>query len=334
MKSGIAAQAFGVPSTILANRLISEMTTRKAKELGCPVFTQLDIQLEQGIEVTYCREIPGNPPPTFQIAREAVRWAMKKGITELWLACAKPHRPRCERDFNWAVKEADADITIRVCEEVEQHPNSEWLCSDSTQKRTKSWWDWWPREIILLLMPFFVYKRVAGGTPLDTETEERMAETGPQTGKEKKDKGRPVTLVIAAWILVFVGAAVIFYFAAGYNKSKAWFGKAETKSAELTPEEKAVLLYPGGGEIVKHEKLVLRREKDGTFALYFTAKPSDQPVIVGRVGTVVIHAPAPPASEPKAATPVSEPPRPKAAVKPKKSARDPGRIPDQYVGGQ
>ena len=103
----------------------------------------------------------GEPPPTLRVCRGAVRWAMRLGLDELWIVCAKPHLWRCERDLKYAVSEAKAQIAVRICEEVEQYPEDEWFCSDSTQERTQSREAWDKRERIIKIMPFFVYKLVA-----------------------------------------------------------------------------------------------------------------------------------------------------------------------------
>ncbi|MCI0557032.1 MAG: hypothetical protein MN733_00940 [Nitrososphaera sp.] len=160
--AGVVAFAFGVPDTIRSNRRIAEIASRKARELnGGSVYTQLDIRVEEGVQVEYTQEEPGNPPPTLCIARGAVQWAKRLGLTELWVVAAKPHLWRALRDVQQAVREDGARIEVRVCEEVEQYPEDSWFCPDSTQDRVRSREAWDKRENILKLMPFFVYKRVA-----------------------------------------------------------------------------------------------------------------------------------------------------------------------------
>ena len=158
---GIVAFAFGVPETIRSNQCIAEMASRKALELSAPVYTQRDIRVEPGIEVMYTEEEPGNPPPTLRIARGAVRWAKKRGFVELWIVAAKPHLWRCLCDMKAAVREAGGGIVVRAFKEIEQVPEDEWFCSDSTQERTQSREAWNKRERIVRLMPFCIYKRVA-----------------------------------------------------------------------------------------------------------------------------------------------------------------------------
>jgi hypothetical protein len=160
-KSGVLAQAFGVPSSILSNCLIAETASKKARSLKCPVFTQADIRVDEGIGVTYCTEEPGSPPPTLRICRESVRWAQKNGVEEIWIACARPHLWRVMRDLKYAIREVKVEIKVRVCDEVYHHLEEKWFCPDSTQKRTRSRSEWMKRERILMLIPMFIYKRVA-----------------------------------------------------------------------------------------------------------------------------------------------------------------------------
>ncbi|HWA64378.1 MAG TPA: hypothetical protein VG866_00770, partial [Candidatus Paceibacterota bacterium] len=77
-------------------------------------------------------------------------------------SAALPHLWRCERDLRAAVREARADITVRICEEIRTVGGEEyWYMPDSTQPRVRSAKEWLKREKILLMMPFFLYKRVA-----------------------------------------------------------------------------------------------------------------------------------------------------------------------------
>ncbi|MEJ0021282.1 MAG: hypothetical protein WDN47_01730 [Candidatus Doudnabacteria bacterium] len=160
-RKGVVAQAFGVPDSIRSNERIAWMAGRKALQLEAPVYTQRDVRIDDGIEVEYTPEEPGNPPPTLRIVRGAVAWAIRLGIGELWLACAKPHLWRCKRDLEYAIREAGVRITVRVCEYVERYPEHEWYCADSTQPRVRSEKEWRRRERIIEWMPMFIYKRVA-----------------------------------------------------------------------------------------------------------------------------------------------------------------------------
>lgn len=158
---GIVAFAFGAPDSILSNLRIAKIAGNKARGFEEPVYTQLDVRVAADIVVYYTDEKEGYPPPTLRIARGAVSWAMRFNITEFWIACAKPHLKRCKRDLKYAIREAGARITVWECEDIDQFPEDEWYCPDSTQPRVRSRKDWRRRERIVELMPMFIYKRVA-----------------------------------------------------------------------------------------------------------------------------------------------------------------------------
>lgn len=159
--AGIVAFAFGVPDTIRSNRRIARIASQKAREFNAPVYTQLDVPVEPGIEVKYTDEEFDNPPPTLRIARGAVQWAKRRGFKKLWIVAARPHLRRAFRDVKEAAREAGGKIAIRACKEIEQYPEDSWFCPDSTQDRVRSRKSWNKREQVLNLLPFFIYKRIA-----------------------------------------------------------------------------------------------------------------------------------------------------------------------------
>lgn len=162
MKAGVVAFAFGVPDSIRSNQLIARIASEKARELKAPIYTQLDVPVRSGsIKVTHTEEKPGNPPPTLRIARGAVSWAKSLGLEELWIAAAKPHLWRCERDLKYAVDEAKSKINVCICKDIYKYSEDQWYCPDSEQERTCSPERWWKREGKLKKLPMFVYKRVA-----------------------------------------------------------------------------------------------------------------------------------------------------------------------------
>ena len=161
MKIGIVAFAFGVPCIIRSNQFIAYIASWQARNFGAPVYTQLDVCIEPGIEVQYTDEQADSPPSTLQIARGAIQWAKHLGFTELWIVAAKPHLWRCIRDLTYAVQEAGVQIRICVCQEIEHYPEDQWFCLASTQERTRSKQGWQKRERFLKLLPMWVYKHVA-----------------------------------------------------------------------------------------------------------------------------------------------------------------------------
>ena len=157
MKIGTVVFAFGRPCSLRSNKIISQIASRRAKEFSASVYTQSDISVESGIRVEYVEEKPGEAPPTLRIARGAVRWALREGIEIIQIVSAKPHIWRCIRDLEYAIKEEGSNIEVRVCKEIGWYSH-EWFCFDSEQKRTRSKWAWFLREVILKFMPFFIYK--------------------------------------------------------------------------------------------------------------------------------------------------------------------------------
>ena len=160
-KCGIIAFAFGVPAAIRSNRQIALIASDQAKKLNAPVFTQADVRLEHGITASRIDEEPGKPPPTLRMARDAIKWAIKNGITELHVVAAKPHMWRAHRDVRRAVQEIGMQHRIAVHSIDTKFPKDSWFCVDSTQERVRSPEAWNKRERILKWLPFFIYKRVA-----------------------------------------------------------------------------------------------------------------------------------------------------------------------------
>lgn len=159
--AGIVAFAFGAPSTILSNRRIAEIASRKAHGLERLVYTQLDIRVDSSVLVDYTWEKPGSPPSTLRMARGAVKWAKRYGLDRLWVAAAKPLLWRALRDLWQVVRESEEQIEVCVCEEIERYPEDSWFCPDSTQGRVRSREEWDKREKIIKRMPFFIYRIVA-----------------------------------------------------------------------------------------------------------------------------------------------------------------------------
>lgn len=160
-KPGIVTFAFGTPASINSNTFLAQITELLAKEIEAPVFTQLDIQLGEDIDVQRVEEIAGQPPPTLRIAREAIKWTRQRGIKTLYVLAAKPHLWRALRDVKQVVREAEGMIEVRTREEIEQYPEDSWFCPNSTQDRTQSRKAWNKREWPLKLMPFWIYKKIA-----------------------------------------------------------------------------------------------------------------------------------------------------------------------------
>ncbi len=163
-KAGIVAFAFGTPHTTGSNQGIAHIASQNSKKLGAAIYTQLDVRIGPEIkDVEYVENDRfGNPPPTLRVARGAVLWAKKREFTDLWIVAARPHLWQVVRDIKRAMRELEMKIIFHICEEVWRYLEDEWFCPDSTQAHTRSQKKWRVREFILRIMPFFIYKRVAG----------------------------------------------------------------------------------------------------------------------------------------------------------------------------
>ncbi len=167
-KMGVVAFAFGSPETIRANSRIGNIASFWSRHYKIPLYTQLDVPLFSGFRewpkdrgVTFIDEKPGNPPPTLRIAKNAVKWVKNLGLTNIWIVAAPPYVRRCRRDLKYAFREAKIQIKVGIADDIWRYPGGEWFCEDSTQSRTRSSKNWWPREIVLRLLPMFIYKHVA-----------------------------------------------------------------------------------------------------------------------------------------------------------------------------
>ena len=162
MTAAVVAFAFGVPNTLRSNRRIADIASKTAKSLGAAVYTQRDvIPIEPGIAIELTDEDYPKRVPTLRIARGAVKWAAKRGCDELWVCAARPHVARCLRDLRYAVREANADIALKLCEGIGQHPIDFWFCRESAQLDTRIRMIWRVRDAILTNMPMQFYVRIA-----------------------------------------------------------------------------------------------------------------------------------------------------------------------------
>lgn len=163
MKVGIVAFAFGIPSSIEPNRRLAKLAAEKARSLNARVYTQQDVMpLPVGIEVELTEENYPKRVPTLRIARGSVRWAKQQGISELWVCAAKPHIARATRDLKFAVCEANASISVKVCEGICRDASYHWFCAHSGQLDTRFAPLWYIRDGILRHMPMRLYSFIAG----------------------------------------------------------------------------------------------------------------------------------------------------------------------------
>jgi hypothetical protein len=160
-KEGVVGFAFGKPRSIPANNYISMIVCRKSRELDAPVFTQFDVLiLDPTIKVSYATEYVHKTPTTYEVAYQAIDWALKNEIKKLWVVMAPCHLARCFRDIDYVAEQKKAEIEFEICQEIySKEYRKDWFCKRSQQWWTRSWWQWWPRELLLLLTPIFFYKK-------------------------------------------------------------------------------------------------------------------------------------------------------------------------------
>jgi len=165
MSAGVVAFAFGTPVKIRANVMLAAIAQQKALARNIPLYTQWDIA--SSVRTVDCTTIAqdAEPPPTLRIARGAMDWARKRGITQVWVVAAVPHMERVMRDLRIARSEQRVPVVLRRVQECYGLRYAHWFFNDSTQLRTRSKCFWAAREAVLRdtweLSPW-LYKRLTG----------------------------------------------------------------------------------------------------------------------------------------------------------------------------
>ena len=186
MRKVIVAFAFGAGGAIRSNQTLGEelnfllrndpdheikaVYTQSA--LGLGVVSSISVDGTTSVPI-YCIPQPNEyqHPSTLCIARWAVDMAAHEaggGINQLIILAAPPHKPRCMRDILYATKEFQMEhggsqlVEVKYWQKVASYPADHWFCQNSDQPRTRSWFNWWSREWILLAMPMWLYAKVAG----------------------------------------------------------------------------------------------------------------------------------------------------------------------------
>ena len=125
------------------------------------IDTQPDITINPNFgDVWYIPEEPNAPSPTLRMARAFVQRAKKNSIRYAFVFSAQPHQWRVMRDLRKANKELGNPIQQFVIPTVLKN-KGDWFDPKSQQIHTRSKWNWHKREVLLWLMPFFIYKRIA-----------------------------------------------------------------------------------------------------------------------------------------------------------------------------
>ena len=160
----ILAFAFGAPENIRPNRLIAHQTTYLSLPRGADIFTQKDVPLDQ-LSTVFAENVTAKKDclSTLDVVQAFVNWIMvllaREG--EIWDKCiivaAPQHRLRCCRDLEKTLKEYKLAMEIIIDDELEAEDMYD---KYSHQSWTRSWWQWWLREIPLRLLPWWLYKKI------------------------------------------------------------------------------------------------------------------------------------------------------------------------------
>lgn len=161
MSAGIVVFAFGLKGNVSNRRLQSITMDLLHADQAAPVFTQVEIEFPDEVDVSHASGSLDDPPPTLREAREAVVWARERGLTKLWVVAAKPHLPRCLRDLARATEESGVGFELLVPGVILKSQKAEWFCLGAVETRTKTKGGWLVREWLLMALPFWMYRCVA-----------------------------------------------------------------------------------------------------------------------------------------------------------------------------
>ena len=184
MKRGLIVFAFGAPGNLESNQILKSIALAFVEQYAS--ITQIYTQEASGIvtkdfeSINYAKRHTNgqdkelilsiiaqsnanNHPPTLRIARWAVEKAVQAGVEHLIVIAAAPHLSRCLRDVRYALKEHKLDVAAATeAQPILDIPNDMWYSVISDQPRTRSPFQWWSREWMLLAMPMWLYAKVAG----------------------------------------------------------------------------------------------------------------------------------------------------------------------------
>lgn len=164
MKTGIIVFAFGRPHTLDCNKHLASRAQSLAWDPDIKsIFTQRDISIEnirQAVVIQYVDECE-RPPSTLFMAEKSLEWAKKHGLKKVYILAALPHKWRCLRDAKKVFHHSGVEVEFAHNFDAPFHLKQPWFNKNSMQLRTRSSWSWWPREALLRMLPFFIYKRVA-----------------------------------------------------------------------------------------------------------------------------------------------------------------------------
>ena len=138
----VCAVAFGSPKTILPNWILEKRVQDLSK--GNKIFSDIE-----------------GASPTPLTVRKVVDEAKKTGVKKVMLVAAPPHAWRVKRDIRKLGKMEGVELEIVYDDFLLKFPQDTWFSRESTQRWTSSVWMWWPYEILVRMIPFKLYLRLA-----------------------------------------------------------------------------------------------------------------------------------------------------------------------------
>lgn len=154
MSKAIFGFSFGKPRKNVginfANIAIAEFCKKNSQVvIGTKIFHDASILINNANSVIIGKNKPDVHESTIELLEKALPIFQKENINEVCIVAAKPHIWRVIRD----AKKILIDINVYTM----PIDNIRWFQPDSTQIFTRHAWIWWPREIILRLLPFKFY---------------------------------------------------------------------------------------------------------------------------------------------------------------------------------
>ena len=159
----IAAFAFGESREIFPNRRLASIAEECSSNFkNYLIVTQDDIAVSSKCNVVYVKNKPARPATTLMVACEAVNEALGQGIMTIYIVAGRPHLWRCIRDVKQLIQEAGANIEVRVAPRIKRSNYWSWFDKKSVQFRTQSPLKGFWYEPLFRIIPFWLYKNIAG----------------------------------------------------------------------------------------------------------------------------------------------------------------------------
>lgn len=155
--SNVVVVAFAFSKNGLSNLSIAKRATELARSWEAPIFTQKDVAryIPQKSSLFTASEDNGYLS-TFGIVRQLTDLAKKAGWTRVIVVAAPSHEGRCIRDIKKMGFGVMHDYVLRLL-----YPKSHWYHRQDRQFWVRNPLIWWAREIVLRILPWSTYRRIA-----------------------------------------------------------------------------------------------------------------------------------------------------------------------------